>query len=358
MNKLKFKLNNAELKRDTLAGRDVVVVPTRLQEVGVANSILYPAEILENSVRQWDSCIVTNDHPNSDANKKSNIDGYSIGTVLNCRFEDNFLKADLYLDVERCLTLNCDVIERLENSETVNCSTGIYFIADEESGMYNNSKYNAIAGDMTINHLAVLPKGVAPASAGAELNKNNKQEESKFMKDELKQNETEEEVKEVVETPVAETEEVVEEVVEEIQEVEESSETEEVVEEVVENKAEEVVENKVEEIQEEIVENEQVIIGDEEVYSYIERIGNVEIQRVLKESVNLYINTKKAQIENIIKNSEYTEELLKGKADVELKIIENMLKAKEVETKQDFSGLNLNSAEVKEVSNKMPTIKW
>jgi len=351
---MNFVLNNELMEYKQLNGVDYLVVKTIAQEVGVANDILYSSDFLISLVKQMNSIPITNNHPHLSVGSPDVFEEFSVGTTFDSIFEDNKLKTYIWINIERDLQLESKIVERLENGIEVAVSTGLFFTAKDETGIFNDKKYYGVAEiPGQLDHLAVLSEGVNPACETSYMKRNeeiinkNKTKESKFMKDEFKENE--EEVVENNEVEEAKVE--VEETKVEVEEakVEETKVEVEEVEEVVEN-------NEVEEAK--VVENEQIIMGDEEVYSYIEKIGNIEIQRVLKESVNLYINTKKEQIKKIIENSEYSEELLKGKSDVELKIIENMLKVDEVEVKQDFSGLNLNKDEVKEVSNVMPSIDW
>ncbi len=359
MEKVEFKLNEEKLwYEDTLDGQDYIVVPTRLQSIGTANAIFYSKEILEESVKQWNNCIVTNGHTNISANSKDNIEQFGIGIVLNAKFEGEFLKADLWLNIDKCNKLDCDVIDRLKENKQVDCSTGIFFTATEITGTYNNVDYNLVAGTLVVDHLAVLQENVAPASKGSTLNKNQK---NKIKINEVQMEKEKEEVQENSILDVTETIADVADAAEKAADILDVAvdAAAEVVEIITEN---EVVQEEIITENEAVIENEvieEVVQENSEIYSYIETIGNVTLKHILKESVTMYINQQKEQLDNIVANSEFTAEMLEGKEKTELDIITNMLRPVEAkEETKDFSGLNLNEVTTNSNTNKMPKIEW
>lgn len=157
--------NVSDLKNIVRAGRDFLVFPAILAKVGVMNNKMYTKEFLDGTAKDWNGVKVSVSHPKirgieTSVNKSPDIaDMYVIGEVYNARFEDDKLKADIYIDKDLAIEKGYDaLIERIENKESIDVSTGFrdatvqYFV-----GTHNNKSYDTILKTAKTDHLAILP---------------------------------------------------------------------------------------------------------------------------------------------------------------------------------------------------------
>lgn len=185
-NPILVKLAKNSARRETFEGRDHIVVPGVLLSEMVLEGAgpgyergpgFMPADEIEESVLFWDNIPIIVNHTPSDesARSRENLESRRVGMVLDSRFEESELKADLWFDVTKMETLNeLALLEKLTDGLLIEVSTG--YLADQEvkGGKHGGLDYNWIQRNLRPDHLAVLPfnKGACSISDGCGANQN------------------------------------------------------------------------------------------------------------------------------------------------------------------------------------------
>jgi hypothetical protein len=158
-------------------GREHLVVPVVALVQGVihASNAETPELVLSEEFarlpKQWDGRPVMFNHPKVDgeqvsANDPRVLEGGQIGTVFGSRVEDDKLKMDAYIDVERVTAMGGEALELLEGlraGEMTEVSVGTFVATELKNGTYKDHPYDTIWRDINSDHLAFLPKGVKGA---------------------------------------------------------------------------------------------------------------------------------------------------------------------------------------------------
>ncbi len=176
MSKLLFNKNivKGNARRETLNGKEHLVLPTIAATVGVMNDALYSEETLQTNIQAWNGVPIPVGHPMVDgkpvsANSPDIQNNSNIGTVYNSRFDDGELKVEFWIDVEKATTLGFgDLVANLESGDTVDVSTGLYSEAEDNAGIFNNKSYSRVISSMVPDHIAILPdeKGACSVADG------------------------------------------------------------------------------------------------------------------------------------------------------------------------------------------------
>ena len=184
-----------------LEGQDFLVVPTVMIVEGVLNGLYYSANELADCPQQWNGRPVVVEHsvdahgnPKS-ANDPEELEKRTVGYIYNTRYVEESgkakLKAEAWINPEKCRQVDEgeDVLNKLENNQPIEVSTGLFTYDVYSPGKANGQKYNYLATDFRADHLALLPNGIGACSwddgAGApRINKG----ESNMGKDKDKKN--------------------------------------------------------------------------------------------------------------------------------------------------------------------------
>lgn len=171
------------IRHDEMEGKEYLVVPCVMLIEGVhtgsQGDIYYPPEELAKTPEVWNGRPVVVYHPemngkNVSAGHPQIFTDQKVGTVMNARWEDGKLKADVWLDEERAREVDERVMDALDAGTVMEVSTGLFTDNEDTSGEWNGQPYEAIARNFRPDHLALLPDRVGACSVadGAGLLRN------------------------------------------------------------------------------------------------------------------------------------------------------------------------------------------
>jgi hypothetical protein len=178
MNHYDISVNADSTRRDTLDGREHLVVPIKAVEEGVLDGGLLPSDTIEESEPGWNGVPAIAGHPTDgtsvdgrpnfiSANQPQVHDNLSFGKLFGADATDGEMTAELWLDVEKAAALEDDgfdvpqtAIEMLENDEDVALSTSYIPTEREENpGHYDGQAYQHVIQSIQPDHIGVLPNG-------------------------------------------------------------------------------------------------------------------------------------------------------------------------------------------------------
>lgn len=169
---------SALVRKETLDNVEYYVVPVIMATVGIMNNLFYSESELSKFPDAWNGRPVLYNHPEdgSTANRPELKESVELGTVYNSKFEDGKLKAEVWLNIEKCEKVCPVVIHKLQNDEMIEVSTGLFADCIETSGTYNNKQYLGEVINIRPDHLALLPfdKGACSIEDGAGMPRINK----------------------------------------------------------------------------------------------------------------------------------------------------------------------------------------
>jgi len=165
-------LANYQTQERTFEGREYLVAPVVMLKEGVHNGsagpLYYPPDVIKNSADRWENVPVTIPHPENDGELISvsdpGGDRFIAGHVRNVQTQDDELKAQVWLDIDRTNQINPAVIPAIRNHNPVEVSTGLGGAFEPEQGTWNNETYDAMVKDIAPDHLALLPGAVGACS--------------------------------------------------------------------------------------------------------------------------------------------------------------------------------------------------
>ncbi len=182
----RFILNTkgAEVRRDTMQGREYLVAPMVMMTVGVHEGsqgrVFYPEEEMSKTPEVWNSKPIVIYHPELDGNGISACDPdilttQGVGVIMKTRYEDEKWPAEAWFDIERLKQVDIRVFETLERKQPMDVSTGLFADHEKTPGEWRNEKYDTIGRNLRPDHLAVLPDRIGACSLadGAGLLMNN-----------------------------------------------------------------------------------------------------------------------------------------------------------------------------------------
>ncbi|UTC30090.1 hypothetical protein MAINES_00510 [Brevundimonas phage vB_BpoS-MaInes] len=170
---------SGEVRTETYMGREYLVAPMIMIQEGVlqgANSDVpeyCPASVIQDMADQWNGRPVVLNHPQVNgiyvsANSPIVLQDWAFGFVFNTTFDTETaqLKAEAWLDIERAAELGGDfqdAIDRINNKEVVEISTGLFAGVLVTKGKFNSRSYGAVWSHITSDHLAILSAGMIGA---------------------------------------------------------------------------------------------------------------------------------------------------------------------------------------------------
>lgn len=178
-------VNASKIRRETRAGRDVVIVPSAtLPDDIVMNGIRYPAAEIEKSYLSLEGTPAPLGHPNIDgafvsaSDPKGMVRGFVGAWNENVRRENGRVLIDKVIDVEFASQLEGGkaVLNAIQKGEPIHTSTGLYAIL---TPLANDDTASREASDIVFDHDAILigEDGAATPSQGVGMLVNGKQVE-------------------------------------------------------------------------------------------------------------------------------------------------------------------------------------
>lgn len=167
------------LETKQLDGRDHYVFPV----VALMEGVIWPgnsevpelvlASELEKVYGSWDGRPVVMNHPKDDegsyamANTPEMLTKFQFGRTFNTKMDDKKLLMEAWLDPEKAKSVDkaVETIERIQNDEMVEVSTGAWVVCEEADGIYEptGQEYHLIWREVYSDHLAILEEGMIGA---------------------------------------------------------------------------------------------------------------------------------------------------------------------------------------------------
>lgn len=153
-------------------GRTYTVVPVVMMVEGVhsgsAGPILHLPENFSQNVSQWNGVPATVGHPQENGEyvlaSEADPDQWIVGFVDNAHMEDNKLKAEVWIDQQRALATNPEVLNYITEGKPLDVSTGLISRDLQKQGQHNGEQYEAITVEYQADHLALLPGDMGACS--------------------------------------------------------------------------------------------------------------------------------------------------------------------------------------------------
>ena len=155
------------IRHERTEDRDWIVVPVVMMTEGVHSGsggpVYYSKEFLSKNPSSWNSKPAVVYHPTDinnqpiSANDPNTLDKYSVGKLLNSRYEDDAWKADAWLDPDRVTKIDDRINDAITNETMLELSTGLTVECALVDGEWNGEKYSIKALSYFPDHLAILP---------------------------------------------------------------------------------------------------------------------------------------------------------------------------------------------------------
>lgn len=154
-------LESSETRFEVHEGKTFLVAPVVMAKAGVVmNGSLTVVDELRPE--GWNGRPVTVGHPTEEgefhtANDPSMITEWTVGQLFNAKVEDECLKAEAWIDIEKAKKVRPGLLAMLKSKDPMDVSTGFFCVDEEVSGKSNGRDYVAISRNWVPDHLALLP---------------------------------------------------------------------------------------------------------------------------------------------------------------------------------------------------------
>lgn len=167
-------LANSPVRTDTLHGRKHLVAPLVMLTEGVHNGsngpLYYGPDEMGKFPQAWNMkpCVVYHPEANGSgvsACDKAVLETHAVGMLMNTQYNGK-LRAEAWLDEDRCRKVDERVLEHLETNTVMEVSTGLFTEneAAPEGSTWGGKPYSEIARNFRPDHLALLPDKVGACS--------------------------------------------------------------------------------------------------------------------------------------------------------------------------------------------------
>jgi len=154
----------ADHRRETMQGRDYLVIPVVAVREGVLNGEFVSGEEIARSVEGWNGRPVVVGHPADaqgaavSANAPCVLGQCQVGQMFNARYEDDALKGEIWLDVAlaRGSEQGAEILRRFEQGIPTDVSTAYFRELEADEGEHGGRAFNGRAVDLMPDHLALL----------------------------------------------------------------------------------------------------------------------------------------------------------------------------------------------------------
>lgn len=168
---VRCSMNMQMIRNDKMEGKSFLVVPMVMMVEGVHEGsmgpLYYPTAELAKFPSAWNHKPVVVYHPEDGQVTACNpifLTTNKIGIVMNAKWEDEKLKAEAWLEVDRIEEVDQRVLNAIRAKKVLELSTGLYCDFDMIEGMWNGEEYISTAYNYRPDHLAVLPDLVGACS--------------------------------------------------------------------------------------------------------------------------------------------------------------------------------------------------
>lgn len=173
-------------------GRDYLIASCVGIVEGVLNGRLVLAEEFGKFPEVWNNIPIPVYHPERNgqpvsANSPDILENEVIGYFFNTYIENQSLKGEMWIDIKKCTELGdeaLDILQRLENHQVIEVSTGFFHDEELRSGTFKNERYTSICRNIRPDHIAVLPNAIGACSIEDGCGVSRNQQEESPMSDE------------------------------------------------------------------------------------------------------------------------------------------------------------------------------
>lgn len=180
---LKVNRRRGKLRRETLHGKDYLVVPVRMLITGVLNGsrgrLFYPQNEINANRDAWNNMPVCVGHPKHggkyvSARSPAKLEEYQIGMVLNTKGGRGPLDAEAWIDIDLANNIEPRLIPAVRKGFKVNVSVGVFSKDIPQRGTYRGKPFDAVATKLRADHLAILldEPGACSVADGCGINVN------------------------------------------------------------------------------------------------------------------------------------------------------------------------------------------
>ncbi|MFA5056514.1 MAG: DUF2213 domain-containing protein [Opitutaceae bacterium] len=164
-----------KVRRDTMHGREFLVVPLTTIVPGVLNgskgALYYPPEEISRNADAWNIMPIVVNHPTAgdgsaiSARNPAVLNKFGIGFVFNTQYKDK-LVSEGWIDIDLVRKVEPRILANLEAGKPIELSTGLFTDneAAPEGAVHNGKPYQFIARNYRPDHLAILPDQVGACS--------------------------------------------------------------------------------------------------------------------------------------------------------------------------------------------------
>ena len=196
-----IKTNMSDLVKEVeFEGKTHYAIPTILITEGVHNKIYYPGTELSKFPEAWNGRPIPFTHPEKrgqpiTANSPRIHEDMVTGKMFDCKYLDGDpkgvgveklgrLTGMAYVDKEKAQKLSPEFIQKLNDNQMIEVSTGLFTEDDFTPGTWNGEKFEATAKNYRPDHLAILLHDVGACSIkdGAGMPRVNSEDEMKGFK--------------------------------------------------------------------------------------------------------------------------------------------------------------------------------
>ena len=174
--------------RQVRDGREWLVVPVVMLVEGVhhgsAGPILHLQENFSQNPQDWNGVPLTVGHPQDNEGRHVSVQQidevhWVVGQVQNTRIENGKLKAEAWIDRQRAIAINPEVVNYLMEGKKLEVSTGMGTVDVSKQGEWDGETYQAVTQEYYPDHLALLPgeQGACSWQDGCGIRVNQKHEE-------------------------------------------------------------------------------------------------------------------------------------------------------------------------------------
>jgi len=190
------------IRQQAHQGRTHIIVPVTMMVEGVHNgshgALYHSINELGRYPEAWNGRPITIDHPTQNgqsvsANNPTIIDSVMVGRVYNTRVDNNKLKGEAWLDIEKLQAVSQKAFTIVNARQPMEVSVGVFTDEEESTGNWNGENYVAVAHNHRPDHLALLPDAIGACSIqdGCGIRTNEKKGEEDVNNEEVERTELE-----------------------------------------------------------------------------------------------------------------------------------------------------------------------
>ena len=170
-----FHFNGDGVRYDRMEGRDYIVVPMVMITEGIHNGsngpLFYPEDEFTRNPGTWNHIPVVVYHPSINGVGVSACDPdiltvHKVGVVMNTKWDSSAkkLRAEAWIEENRANDVDERIMERINNREMMEVSTGLFSEHYKVDGEHNGEEYEVVARNFHADHLALLPDQIGACS--------------------------------------------------------------------------------------------------------------------------------------------------------------------------------------------------